>query len=325
MSINGYTVCVKRMLPYSVVNRLPNQKLCLFAILILVAKITMSTPVLAGTTLVNQVKGFYSPTRVALARSGDIYVSDSERGVVVIFDSAGLRTGMITGLGVPLGLAIWENINNKNEKSPSIFVGDEEDGSVRVFVNGETRGVLGNGKGEFIKPNGIALTQSQMIYVVDSKADQVKVYNEDRILQFVFGATGSGDGQFNFPTDLVVNETTGEVYVADFMNKRIAVFDLAGNWLRNILPPLNDAGDPVFFRPSGLGMDPSGNLYVVDNALSCVAIINSNGALIDAIGYRNGQYWTGEIDLPVDAAADGRRIYVTSNRQKLLVIFEVVP
>lgn len=286
------------------------------------------TTLFAETALVNQVKGFYSPTRVALANSGDIYVTDYERGVVAIFNNAGLRTGMITGLWAPLGLAIWENTNSKNKNERNslyIFVGDEGDGSVRVFVDGVVRGFLGNGTGEFIKPNGIAVTQSRMAYVVDSKTDQVKVYDEDRILQFVFGTSGSGDGQLNFPTDLVVNETTGEIYVADFMNKRIAVFDLAGNWLRNIVTPLNDAGDPVFFRPSGLGIDPSGNLYVVDNALSCVAIINGNGALIDSIGYRNGQYWTGELDLPVDAAADGMRIYVTSNRQKLLVIFEVIP
>lgn len=316
----------RRIITSKILSHVPKQRVLLFVSLTLIATIIMTTTTLAETTIVGQLWGFYSPTRIALAPSGEIYVSDHERGAIVIFDNAGVRTGMIQGLGLPLGLAIWQNTKSKKEKSPFIFVGDEGDGSVQIFVDGNPRGVLGIGKGEFIKPNGIAVTQSRKVYVVDSKTDQVKVYNEDNIREFVFGGSGSGNGQLNFPTDLVVNETFDEVYVADFMNKRIAVFDIAGNWLRNILPPNNVDGYTAFTRPAGLGIDPAGNLYVVDNALSCVAVIDRNGLLINVIGYRNGTYLTGEIDLPVDAAADGRRIYVTSNRQKLVVIFEeVVP
>jgi len=117
--------------------------------------------------------------------------------------------------------------------------------------------------------------------------------------------------------------------VADFRNKRISVFDLSGGWLRNISAPLNNCGDPVFFRPAGLGIDAVGRLYVVDNAFSMLAVLNSAGGLLDTIGLRyeldQCRYWTGDLSLPVDAVADGTLIYVTSNEERLLKVFEVSP
>jgi DNA-binding beta-propeller fold protein YncE len=214
---------------------------------------------------------------------------------------------------------------------PLIYVGDEGDGSVKILDRWKVT-TLGNGSGEFIKPNGIAVSTDH-VYVVDSKAHQVKVYdNLDGAWQWTFGSQGEADGQFDFPMDIAINEPLDEVYVSDFNNGRIVVFDLAGNWLRNILAPENDEGDPAFFRPSGLGIDPDGNLYVVDHMLFCVVIIDNWGTLVDMIGYSHdsngkGQYWTGELNKPLDAAADGQKVYVTSNTNngKAVKIFEVLP
>jgi DNA-binding beta-propeller fold protein YncE len=331
------TVRRKALSPSGVCDCLHGHARHLLAVIVVIVLIAPAAPLLAEPVAVDRVRGFQSPTRVALTSWGHIFVADHDHGVVAVLDSTGKRIATLKGLKAPLGLAVFETADakqkdkdkdkSKKDKTPpyTVYVGDEADGSVRIFVDGVIVGTLGNGSGEFGKPNGIAVTQTGISYVVDSEADQVKVYDAERNLQFSFGASGSGDGQLNFPTDIVVDETRGVVYVADFWNGRIAVFDLAGVWLRNILPPPNDSGDPIFFRAAGLGTDPAGNLYVVDNALSCVAIIDGEGALIDAIGYRDGKYWTGDLAVPVDAAADGERIYVTSNRQRLLVVFEVIP
>lgn len=351
-------------------------------IIVLLAMTALGTPLFAAPVLVDQVGGFGSPTRVALTSQGDIYVADHDRGVVVVLDHTGKRVGRMTGFKAPLGLAVFEpptelSMNDKckekeKEKDkekyecitppPMIFVGDEGDGSVRIFQEGVAKGTLGIGSGEFGKPNGIAVARAPdgnlaYVYVVDSKIGKVRVYDEQGNFTFEFGDSFNGGAdKLNFPTDIVVNETAGEngeVYVSDFtgdvgffgrtIEGRIVVFDLAGNWLHTILPPGNPhfpEYNPIFFRPAGLGRDPAGNLYVVDNTLSCVVIINpaiidanNRGTLIDAIGVRGtmnpehperGLYLTGELVLPIDAAADGERIYVTSNRQRLLAVFEVI-
>jgi hypothetical protein len=242
-----------------------------------------------------------------------------------------------SGLIAPLGVAVLEvppaDICTKNREKKEkckewiqvqgktyLYVGDEGNGSVQVFINGEKKAPLGIGIGEFIMPNGIAVTQEQTVYVVDSRTNEVRVYDSSGTLQTVFGASG-----LDFPTDIALNETAGELYVSDYYNRRIRVYDLNGGWLRDIFAPPNDQGDPVFYRPAGLGIDPEGNLYVVDNALSCVAKINSQGDLLETIGYRDGQYWTGELSIPVDAVGFGTKIYVTSNGQRQLRVFEVVP
>jgi len=261
----------------------------------------------------------------------------NQNDFVANLNVAGSETGTLNGFIAPLGVAVLEippsdictKYRGKKDKCKEwihvpgktyLYVGDEGDGSVQVFINGEKKDPLGIGIGEFTMPNGIAVTKEQTVYVVDSKLNEVRVYDSSGNLQTVFGTLG-----LDFPTDIALNETAGELYVSDYYNRRIRVFDLSGGWLRDIFAPLNDQGDPVFYRPAGLGIDPEGNLYVVDNALSCVAKINSQGDLLETIGYRDGQYWTGDLSIPVDAAGYGTKIYVTSNGQRQLRVFEVVP
>jgi DNA-binding beta-propeller fold protein YncE len=203
------------------------------------------------------------------------------------------------------------------------YVGDQSDGSVRVYANGKLLRALGAGAGEFVKPNGIAATRKQIVYVVDSEARNIKKFDLFGKLVKTFGSRGWENGQVEYPTDIALNEQAREIYVADYGNRRIAIFDFSGTWLRNVWAPTNDQGDPAFYRIAGLGIGPSGNLYVVDSALSSVSIITPTGTLVDIIGYQGGSYWTGELNVPIDAIVDGNRLYVTSSRDRMVKVFEV--
>jgi DNA-binding beta-propeller fold protein YncE len=204
-------------------------------------------------------------------------------------------------------------------------VGDQGDGSVTVFKDGVRLWQLGSGSGEFRKPNGIAVLSSEVVYVVDSGAHHVKVFAADGSLMRSFGTLGWGSGQLDFPTDIAIDETRSEVYVAEHNNRRISVFDPNGVFLRHVFAPLDDQGNPVWFRISGLGLGPAGSLYVVDSALSSVAILDSDGSLLDQIGYRDGSYWTGDLKVPIDAATDGDSLYVTSSSDRLVKVFGALP
>lgn len=277
----------------------------------------------------DQFGGLRRPSRIAVSDEGEIYVSDTLRGVVAIFDEQGRRVGTLTGFQRPLGLAVstFTRCNGCNGcgQVRAAYVGDERDGSVAVFENGQRRRLLGSGPGEFLKPNGIAVSSTQTVYVADSEANHIKMFARDGSLIRSFGTLGWGSGQLDFPTDIVFDETRSELYVAEHNNRRISVFDPNGVWLRWVFAPYDDQGNPVWFRIAGLGLGPAGSLYVVDSALSSVAIVTSDGSLLDQIGYRQGSYWTGDLKVPIDAATDGSSLYVTSSTDHLVKVFGALP
>ena len=294
--------------------------------------------------VVDTVGRFRSPSRIELF-DGKLYIADTQRGHVAVFSTDGVRIGTITEVTAPLGLAMdivltevapgdtgQKKAKGKKRKPAEpviqerlrIYVGDRDSGSVTIFEDGEVIGYLGSGAGEFLMPNAIAVSAGR-IYVVDSKAGQVRYYNGTGQFEGTFGAPGTEPDRFGFPSDIAIDPLTGEIFVSDWGNRRISVWDRDGLWLRNIAAPLNDDGEAIFLRPAGLGMDDAGNLYVVDNLLSCVVVMSQWGLLVDVFGYQFGQYHTGELNIPVDAASDGNRVYVTSSADGRVQVFQMGP
>jgi DNA-binding beta-propeller fold protein YncE len=275
-------------------------------------------PVAFVSEVVQSIGRFESPSRIAL-HDDMLYVADTARGHVAIFDSGGVRSGTITEVSAPLGLAATTRRNRV-----VLYVGDIANGSVQIFEDGQPAGFLGAGSGEFLMPNAIAV-HDKRVYVVDSGAGIVRFFNHKGDLKGSFGTTGSGEDQFGFPSDIAVDAETGLIYVSDWGNRRISVWDRDGNWSHNIATPPNDHGVAIFLRPSGLGIDAASRLYVVDNALSCVVVMDRSGVLVDVFGYQASQYHTGELQIPVDVASDGHRVYVTSSADGRVHVFEVTP
>jgi hypothetical protein len=90
------------------------------------------------------------------------------------------------------------------------------------------------------------------------------------VFAFAFGRTGAGEGEFDVPDALAVNQSTGEVYVADRLNNRVEVFEpqlngegvLVGEkFVRSFAVPSPDA---IAVDSSTGSSDPSrGDVYVV--------------------------------------------------------------
>lgn len=261
-----------------------------------------------GPYLIGSLRGMTAATRV-VAAAGALYVADRAGGAVLVLDAASGRRLETIARPAPISVAV------RAGATPTIYVGDESDGSVRLFRAGREVGALGVGAGELLRPAGLAVLASGWVYVCDSVANTVAVYDDQGARRATIGPiTGAPPGNDTLwgPSDVVVDEAAGDVYVADYHHARVVVFNLAGSWMRTITPPLNTRGDPCFDRPSGLGLAADGTLYVADPTLACVAAIAPTGGLVALLGFQSGRYWTGELTFPADVARDGRLLYVVS-------------
>ncbi len=98
------------------------------------------------------------------------------------------------------------------------------------------------------------------------------------LLKFSFGSFGTGDGQFDGPTDVAVDDN-GNIYVSDMINYRIQKFDSDGNYLAQW--GSSGTGDGQFKSPYSIEYAPDGYLYVGDFGLYRIQIFDTDGNYID--------------------------------------------
>lgn len=110
-----------------------------------------------------------------------------------------------------------------------IFVSDSNNGRVSVWdEGGKFLFQFGQGMDEqaLSLPRGMAVDQRDRLHVVDTVGQCVKVYDvagsEPRFM-YAFGSWGAGDGQFNFPNDVTI-DNSGRLYITDRENNRVQVW-----------------------------------------------------------------------------------------------------
>ena len=96
-----------------------------------------------------------------------------------------------------------------------------------------------------------------------------------------WGANGSGNGQFNQPTGIMAH-SSGNIYVADFNNHRVQIFNSSGVYQSQFGG--FGSGDGQLNHPKGLAEDASGNIYVVDSGNARIQKFNSSGGYISKFG-----------------------------------------
>jgi DNA-binding beta-propeller fold protein YncE len=101
-----------------------------------------------------------------------------------------------------------------------------------------------------------------------------------------WGGPGSGNGQFNGPEGIAVDES-GNIFVADRENNRIQKFTSNGAFLSKF----GSLGmmDGQFNWPHGVAIDESGNIYVVDSNNYRIQKFTSAGAFILKWGQKGSQ------------------------------------
>jgi DNA-binding beta-propeller fold protein YncE len=233
---------------------------------------------------------FEKPLAVA-ARLGRIYVTDSVRRRVAVFDvprrrvfAFGLRD---PALRRPVGLAI--------DASFSVYVADS--GRQRIMVY-DSLGLLVRQIGTdklLERPVGVAVNaQGTRVYAIDrasNDSDRHRVVMFDGAGNFLrhIGQRGSGKSEFNVPVAGAC-APDGSLYLLDAGNFRVQVLTPDGDFKHSFGGVGIGFGD--FARPRGIAVDAQGNVYVSDASFNNVQIFDAPGQLLLAVGA------TGRSDVP---------------------------
>lgn len=234
-----------------------------------------------------------------------IFVFDEPRGTVKVWDRA---AGSLQFLS-PVGIALDQN--------GELLVVDSDLAAVfRINQNGEPIGSFG--EGIFKRPTGIARdAKSNKIYVSDTHAHNIKVFNDSGKLLEVIGERGEEIGQFNFPT--FITFANNNLYVTDTLNSRIQVLSADGRYQFVFGRRGLYVGDLP--RPKGVAIDGDNNIYVVESYYDHLLVYSSDGQLLLPIGGTGSEI--GQFYLPSGVWTDSRdRVYVADMFNGRVVIFE---
>jgi DNA-binding beta-propeller fold protein YncE len=243
-----------------------------------------------------------------------LYIADPGRGVVQCMDYKRGRFTVIGGktdspLRNPIGLAEdgLARVYITDPAAGAVFRYDPADDTLKPFISGLLK-----------RPTGIAFNEvNGLIYIVDTIGQRVVAFDTEGVERIRFGSTGEGAGQFNYPTDVAVDDL-GHVYVTDALNYKIRMFTPEGVQVSQFGSAGDAPGD--LNRPKGVAVDSARHIYVCDALLDAVQIFDDAGRLLLSIGRQGtgiGEFW-----MPSGICIDRQNyIYVSDTYNRRIQVF----
>ena len=265
------------------------------------------------------------PTGVAVDTSGNLYIANSERGGGRIHrvDTSGIITtvagtgenghggdggpAVAAGLRIPTGVAL--------DGSGNLYIADTGNHRIRrVDAAGTITTIAGTGESSYSGdggpatgvwlsgPTGVAVDGSGALYIAERRNHRIRRVDEAGTIMTVagIGERGySGDGGpatgawLYHPREVAV-DNTGALYIAERRNHRIRRVDkagrittVAGNGERGYGGDGGPAAGAWLYGPTGVAVDSSGALYIVDSENHRIRRVDKAGRITTVAG--NGE------------------------------------
>ena len=254
------------------------------------------------------------------ARDGRIYVGDTGRRNIMVFDIPGQKFFTFGEedpgqLGKPLGIDLDDEGN--------VYVLDGVNKIINVYDrDGVYLRTLGK-PGDINRPAGLGVRgDGTRVYAVDiggssNETHRIVMYNgKNGDLLSIIGKRGDKSGEFNLPRDVTVTPD-GSMYVVDGGNFRVQKLDADGKFISTFGSIGRQGGQ--FSRPKASALDKDGNIYVTDAAFGNFQIFNPEGQLLLAVGTRSAIKGPTHSMLPAGIAVDkdGRVYFADQFYQKI--------
>jgi sugar lactone lactonase YvrE len=253
------------------------------------------------------------------------------------------------GFAGDTGPAISAKLNNPSgvavDASGNLYIADSSNHRIRKVdaSTGVITTVAGTGEYGFVDnvpaisaklayPSGMAVDTAGNLFIADRNNHRIrKIDAETGVMTTVAGTNGGGFGADNIPATAstsylyfprgVAVDTLGNLYIADTDSQRLRKVDastgvittVAGNTVRGFSGDNGPAVSAQLNNPSGVAVDATGNLYIVDRSNQRVRKVNSGvittmaGMLASSVTYPGGSALNTRLPMPtaVAEAANG--------------------
>lgn len=206
-----------------------------------------------------------SPQCVAVDRSDNIYVTDSDSGKIFVFDEHGKLRHVIGSLKGgegffkrPTGIAVdsdAQRIYVTDTLRDKIYMMDMQGSVLQTF------GKSGTEPGEFNYPTELRLYGDELV-VVDAMNFRIQVMDRAGAFLFEIGHVGDAQGDFFRPKGVAV-DSEGHFYSADGLHNMVQVFNREGQLLYYFGQESTGFGN--FRMPAGVFIDKNDRVFVVDS------------------------------------------------------------
>jgi len=259
-----------------------------------------------------------SPVRAVATGTGRLLVADSRLRMVVRVDPASLQPDQgLRIAGKPSAVAILDQ---------RIYVGNPDRQTVEIYraQGGGSAGSFGSGAVAY--PSDIAVDPGRgLVFVVDGRSQQVRVFTATGALVQVIGAPGPGTNQFLAPIGIAVDTARQEVLVSDYgapptVKAAVKIFRYDGSYVDQISGAGRCAGSGCsggFSRPQGLAVSRLGKIFLADALLGQILVYDRAAKTLDRV---LGGYPT--LYVPVDVViGKNDDVFVVSKLTARVVLF----
>ena len=279
----------------------------------------------ATAALLNEPSGVFIDTK------GQIFIADTDNYRVRRIDTNGvIQTVAGNGDFVPFTegvpattVAVQQPTALTMDSAGALYIADAAasrivkvtaDGLLNTVAGNLANGFSGDGgpanKATLYNPMGVAVDAQGAVYISDTVNRRIRRVSTSNIISafagsgaYKFGGDGgpASAGLLDLPTDLIF-DLKGNIYISDTQNNRVRKIDKFGiisTFAGDGFPGFSGDGGQATLAsldsPTGLAVDPSGNVYVSDSNNGRVRRIDGNGIITTFAGGGNDS-------LSIDAA-----------------------
>ena len=260
------------------------------------------------------------PFGIDADNSGNIFVIDAGNNRLLEFDSSLQPVREVGGFGTLEGLfnaPTFVTIDN----NLNIYVSDGDNQRISIFdarLNYVYKIDLIDADDplKFGRPAGLAINDYGELWVSDPDNSRISVFNVSNAFDHFVGDKETYSGLLLMPRD-IAKGARSRMVVSDEGKARVFGFDSFGIYLF-------DFGKDILSKPSGVDLDPDGNIWVTDIGLSAAFCFAPSGDLLFSTANQGSTIVPG-FDHPRDIAViSGGRLAISDTGNDRILIYKII-